>query len=95
MRQGRLNELIRQASREPSGGGEAAMDAAAAAVGGRQEAPAGSGAKGVARLSLNTAASGGGDDRGDSGGGYVKAPQPTTPRQSSTRSPTSNGDDGR
>ncbi len=95
MRQGRLNELIRQVSREPSGGGEAAMDAAAAAVSGRHEAPAGSGAKGVARLSLNTAASGGGDDRSEGGCGYAKAPQPTTPRQSSMRSTTSNGDDVR
>jgi hypothetical protein len=120
MRQGRLNELIRQASAEPGGGGDAAMDAAVAGVGGRHEAPAGGGAKGVARLSLNREASGGSDG---GGGGYAKAParlavrrdtsggstlpspraaatapeapQPTTPRQSSMRTTTSDGDDGR
>ena len=122
MRQGRLNELIRQASAEPGGGGDAAMDAAVAGVGGRHEAPAGGGAKGVARLSLNREASGGGGE-GGSGSGYARAParlavrrdasggsplpspraaaaapeapQPTTPRQSSMRTTTSDGDDGR
>lgn len=123
MRQGRLNELIRQASAEPGGGDAAAMDAAVAGVGGRQEASAGSSAKGVARLSLNREGSDGGNGGGNGGGGYARAParqagrrdasggsplsspraatnapeapQPTTPRQSSMRSPTSEGVDGR
>jgi hypothetical protein len=72
MRQGRLNELIRQASSEP-GGADAASDAAVASLNGRHDASAGSTAKGVARLNLNRDSadkqSGGGG-----GGGYAKAP---------------------
>lgn len=89
MRQGRLNELIRQAS-NGLGGGDSAADVAVAATdaGNKPEnsTAAASTAKGVARLSLNRN-SGGAQPGGGTGngGGYAKAPaRPNLKRESSS-----------
>jgi hypothetical protein len=85
MRQGRLNELIRQVS-SGSGSGEGAADAAVAAVDRKPEAPAGSTAKGVARLNLGRD-SAGKQPGGSGGGGYAKAPPRLALRRDSPPSP--------
>lgn len=90
MRQGRLNELIRQAS-DGLGGADAAVDAAvAAAEAGKPEAAAGSTAKGVARLNLNkhSAAAQPSGNSGGGGGGYAKAPARLTLKRESASNPS-------